>query len=614
MKPHTTRRMKIEPFPWLRDYFVDMRKLYSKLTLEKINNTLFGEKCSNIENYEKMFDPDSDSEDESSERNKILMKGEPGMGKTTLGKKIGWDWSRDLFKKFSIVFFIFLKFVKPEDSIEDIILQQHTELQGLNVTKRKLRAMLEKFGDRCLLILDGLDEHGLGQNEDVLKMIRNEKLIDCGLVVSSRPHSINEVLVYFPTIIRVDGFNEKEAERFISNFFTDKTKIAQIMQFKPSDSREEFPVHKCPILLSFLCLLVSENEIDLLSKNLMIGDLYLRMIKCLFKKYTIRKGTQFTQTGFLKVMKSVGRLAMHTLISNKPLLQKSEVLRIVGDFAFEYGFFAGHEDFRLCSDPEADMYVTYGHRSLEEFFGSFGFIQALEDGNSINDIICTDSRKSIFLANPLILRFCLWLLTTNIFNFAKNIHDELALYFANRIDGHTLELEVVEKVYASINIGELSVENDSLKKEFFKHVLEYCNKVRILRIECVYHRALEASQRFMNICGVLGLMNPSLYDKLTMLTIGNYIPSDINSEAFTISLDSPDFLDILLKKYNLFKRNPEVYLKFSGTGTWDLMSLIPKNIKELCLFSRDKSSILHEPGEFPYCPKFTHFFCTQLEN
>ena len=59
-------------------------------------------------------------------------------------------------------------------------------------------------------------------------------------------------------------------------------------------------------------------------------------------------------------MRSVGKLALHTLVSNKPLLQRSEVLNIAGDFVLDYGFLAGHRDF---SDPTVDMYVTYAHRS-----------------------------------------------------------------------------------------------------------------------------------------------------------------------------------------------------------------------------------------------------------
>ena len=57
--------------------------------------------------------------------------------------------------------------------------------------------------------------HGLGQNEDVLKIVSGEKLLDCGIVVFSRPHSAKEIKKYFHTIVSVRGFAESEAEKFV---------------------------------------------------------------------------------------------------------------------------------------------------------------------------------------------------------------------------------------------------------------------------------------------------------------------------------------------------------------------------------------------------------------
>ena len=269
---------------------------------------------------------------------------------------------RVVFRMFSIVFFVFLKFVQPGKSIENIIIEQNPELEGLGVSPEKLQGILDRFSDRCLLILDGLDEHGLGQNLDVLKIIKNQKLLGCRIVVSSRPHSTREVASYFPTVIRVDGFNRKEAERFASNFFTDKRKIKEIMTFRPSDSREQFPIQQCPILLSFFCFLVAENEIDLKDTTIGVGDIYTLLVKCLYKKYTIRENAEHKKKNFNKVLRSVGRLALKTLISNKPLLKRRTVLRVVGQFAFDYGLFAGHEDIRLLGIP---LLIFMSHIPIE---------------------------------------------------------------------------------------------------------------------------------------------------------------------------------------------------------------------------------------------------------
>ena len=103
------------------------------------------------------------------------------MGKTTLSKRIAWDWAKGNFAEISIVFFVLLKLVKPGDTIESVIIKQTPVLEGMHVTRDRLSGIFEKFGDRCLLILDGLDEHALGQNEDVHKIIRGAKCLNCNV-------------------------------------------------------------------------------------------------------------------------------------------------------------------------------------------------------------------------------------------------------------------------------------------------------------------------------------------------------------------------------------------------------------------------------------------------
>ena len=70
------------------------------------------------------------SEDDS-EGERILLKGDPGMGKTTVSKKAAYDWAMGILKVFSIIFFVFLKLVKPGDSIENVIIQQTPMLESI---------------------------------------------------------------------------------------------------------------------------------------------------------------------------------------------------------------------------------------------------------------------------------------------------------------------------------------------------------------------------------------------------------------------------------------------------------------------------------------------------
>ena len=107
LRPWTQRAMKIEVAPWIRDYVTEMQELYCELLLEKVAYKPYGEEKVKVRKYQDLFHEDAEVPD------KILAKGDPGMGKTTLSKKIAWDWAKNDFKKVSIVLFLLLKSVRP---------------------------------------------------------------------------------------------------------------------------------------------------------------------------------------------------------------------------------------------------------------------------------------------------------------------------------------------------------------------------------------------------------------------------------------------------------------------------------------------------------------------
>ena len=62
------------------------------------------------------------------------------MRKTSLVKEITWDWAKRLSVNVCIVFFVFLKLVKPGDLIEESIIQQMHVLQGKHVSRYALES------------------------------------------------------------------------------------------------------------------------------------------------------------------------------------------------------------------------------------------------------------------------------------------------------------------------------------------------------------------------------------------------------------------------------------------------------------------------------------------
>ena len=495
----TEEAMKIEVAPWIQEYVTDMDDLYTDLTLEKLNDKACGQLREELKNYQELFPVQKPETVDCRQHKgpgklrkrgrKILFKGEPGMGKSTLVKKVAWDWAKGIFTAVSVVFFVFLKLVNPGDAIENVIIDQTPVLEGIKVTPGKLRDILETHGPRCLLILDGLDEHALGQNQDVIKIMKGQKYLYCNVIVTSRPHSTQDYQKYFSSIVSVEGFTKNEARKFASRIVQDDKKVEDILRFNPHGENNPMSLHNVPILLSFLCVLVREDQIDLTSTEMPIGEIYFRMVRCLYKKFTLRKGIEYQDSQFVEMLKSLAKLALN----GKALLKRSDVLREVGPDAFNYGLLIGHEDFRLVRDETADIFVSFPHRTILEFLWSFCFIVLLNEGKSVDYLLDSyhvltrlGTRYVALLDNPLFLNFSLWFLSTDEMTFSflarDKIRDALIRFVVGQIDKKYLNLPKVCAQYPIFNLKAAERDRNKIFLTFLKDVLAQCGHTEYLAI------------------------------------------------------------------------------------------------------------------------------------
>ena len=251
------------------------------------------------------------------------------------------------------------------------------------------------------------------------------------------------------------------AEKFASKILHDQEKVAAVLSFNPVGFRGNFPLYSSPILLSFICLLVREEGIDLTTKNTSYGEIYTEMVYCLYKKFIKRERIPFENEEFIRVLNTLGELAIKTLTS-RDVLRSSDILDKVGRYAFDYGLLIGQED---CNQTIASaqstrgLLVTFSHTSLEEFFGSFNFVLSLSFGENISTIVALDDESPVFMVNPLFLHFCLWLLSDNQTFFhvegKSEIMKKLVSYITRRFGRTEIHLGNIAELYPALDLKEL---------------------------------------------------------------------------------------------------------------------------------------------------------------
>ncbi|XP_023211131.1 uncharacterized protein LOC111613997 [Centruroides sculpturatus] len=332
----------------LKDFFVE-------LTVRKTN--LFGNRIGEKISLNEIFAIAQDR------HQTILVTGDPGYGKSTLCKKIAYDWaSENYLQHFDLTLLLVLRELNDK-TVKDALLDNVHELTDKNwkLQDKKLNV---------LVILDGFDE--MVDKSKIIKFIRDESFDisrNMTILVTSRPQAAEDIREDMKMRIVIKGFSPEYQEKYIQLIFEDDESKAN--ELISALTKNDFfrKISECPLMLHMSCCLHRDGKMEKLET---MADLYIRIFTLITERY-VRKTNQEGKFKRGKYFVGENLLLKLTRLNKDIIGVTSKDLMACFRKEDEYNFITGLDILTLGSFYECDNIICYRfvHQTFGEFLSAF---------------------------------------------------------------------------------------------------------------------------------------------------------------------------------------------------------------------------------------------------
>ena len=320
--------------------------------------------------------------------------GDMGNGKSILAKKITLDWAEyqprmsketdeqntkslhrqhsrlneianseaEFVKDFDLLIFIELGKVGSGFGLAKVIGDQ------INLKSNKTAEIvrwIKKNQEKCLLILDGLDEYNEEMSKDITNILKRTYLENVHLLVTSRIIQNLQNSLFDPSqrkkmkISSIQGFDKKQAEDYIKKVFavTDQgTGADEVQKFNSKlSTRKLRKLMRSPIMSTYLCLLFINGT---LHKHLnTVTKIYKEIL------YMILFTGDKRQNEFEKLVMCLGKHAFDAIIRRRNVLVYPRTDQGAINWAVSKGLIS-----EMSTQTRQMKY--FEHQSLQEFLAA----------------------------------------------------------------------------------------------------------------------------------------------------------------------------------------------------------------------------------------------------
>ncbi|XP_068732967.1 protein NLRC3-like [Montipora capricornis] len=382
----------LSPFPWCEEFGFHLDNIFTRLKMVSRKKQR-GVKTDSIVNMLEIFKP----HEEHSQPKRVLIEGQPGMGKTTYCNKVAYDWAKNCKAEDSFPDFQVLLLLKCSDISSDLWEAIDDQLLPKDIKKEereKFFTFVRDHQSKVLLVLDGLDELPSDYLPLYKEIIIGRMLSNCYLVVTARHEAGIKVRKCCHTLLELEGFTEDAAEDFIVRYFKTDEHLAKKLLDKLCTDASLSGLTANPLNTALLCLLWEDFQGDLPKRRTL---LYHEIVQCVLRRYRKKKELPKTDEDLTQLyhaeLKHLGSIAWNGLLNDEMYFDDSAFRNGTSNLIPELEFLSAQAG-RSKRRPSC----CYGflHKSFQEFFAALYLSCQLVDEEIYPDGLLAGARYEEF--------------------------------------------------------------------------------------------------------------------------------------------------------------------------------------------------------------------------